>query len=143
MSLLNGTDYDDIATAVLFFAHHIGININEEESLMHIASKHLQDLPEGWELGIPASNEPNAGIPYFFDMKTGNSVWKHPLEKKILIEVISERAKLQRAPNVKIINRRAPATSRQEKSEDVLFETAVDIVPFDSALVVCQVIRQN
>ena len=106
---------------------------------MHIASKYLQDLPDGWELGIPGNNEANAGIPYFFNIKTGNSEWEHPLEKKILMEVISERAKLQRAPKVKIINRRVSVTNRSDKAKDVLSGTILDVVPILSALDVSQV----
>ena len=110
---------------------------------MHIASKYLQDLPDSWELGIPGNNEANAGIPYFFNIKTGNSVWEHPLERKILMEVISERAKLKRAPKVKIINRRAPVTSRPDKAKDAPSGTILDGAPFRSALEFPQVRRQH
>lgn len=62
---------EDIRTAILVFAHHIGIDINKDENLMYIADESLKDLPEGWELGVGAAGMDNAGIPYFFNTETG------------------------------------------------------------------------
>lgn len=115
----DGIRPEGMATAVLVFAHHIGIDINEEENLMHIASAYLIDLPDGWELGIPVENEANAGIPYFFNTKSGESVWEHPLEKEILEKVKYERIRLRSAPKVKVISRRQSLTTKLESPNRV------------------------
>ena len=130
MNLGNSIRPDAMATAVLVFAHHIGIDINEEESLMHIASGSLQDLPEGWELGIPRDDESNAGIPYFFHTASGESVWEHPLEKEILARVRTERIQLKCAPKVKVISRRQSLTS---KAESLFKLERIDEKPLETA----------
>jgi hypothetical protein len=61
---------EDITTAILVFANHIGIDINKDEGLMYIANESLKDLPDGWELGVGAEGMDNAGIPYFFNTET-------------------------------------------------------------------------
>lgn len=113
----DGIRPDGMATAVLLFAHHIGIDINEEENLMHIASGYLTDLPDGWELGIPVESEANAGIPYFFNTKSGESVWQHPLEKEIFEKVKYERIRLRSGPKVKVISRRQSLTTKESPSK--------------------------
>jgi centrosomal protein CEP164 len=127
----DGIRSDGMATAVLVFAHHIGIDINEEENLMHIASAYLIDLPDGWELGIPVENEANAGIPYFFNTKSGESVWEHPLEKEILEKVKCERTRLRSAPKVKVISRRQSLTTKEspnkvkERGPETIFNSSL------------------
>ena len=59
-----------MATAILVFAHHIGIDINLEKNLMYIASESITEMPDGWELGVADGDEENAGIPYFFNSTT-------------------------------------------------------------------------
>ena len=58
-----GLDEADISTAVLVFAHYLGIDLEKEQEHLPIAEKALRNLPEGWELGIGDGD--NAGIPCF------------------------------------------------------------------------------
>jgi len=86
---------EDINTAILVFAHHIGIDTNKDEGLMYIAEESLKDLPDGWELGVGAEGEANAGIPYFFNTETEESFWHHPNESAILEKMKNERIRLK------------------------------------------------
>ena len=63
---------EDFHTAVLVFAHFIGIDIENEQHLLYIAEDALskKGLPAGWELGI--GTDANKGIPYF-------STQRHPV----------------------------------------------------------------
>ena len=96
-----------MATAILVFAHHIGIDINLEKNLMYIASESIIEMPDGWELGVADGDEENAGIPYFFNSTTEESVWEHPNEKAIMEKVVSERLRLQNERKVRVIARKA------------------------------------
>ena len=92
-----------LAMAVQVFAHCIGIDTHAEKNLMHIASQSLMDLPDEWELGVPDENEKHTGIPYFFHIPTGESVWVHPNQENIIEKVKSERVRLQWEQKVKVI----------------------------------------
>lgn len=86
-------DGNDISTAVLIFAHYLGIDIETEPDLLSIAEEGLQQLPKGWELGIGEGD--NAGIPFFYNEKTGQSVWKHP-EENVYISKIQRQRQLRK-----------------------------------------------
>jgi hypothetical protein len=86
-------DEADLKTAVLVFAHYLGIDIETEQELLKIAENALKTLPPGWELGI--GDGTNAGIPYFFNESTGESVWKHPKELIYLKKVKEEKKRIQ------------------------------------------------
>ena len=98
------SDLEDphLAMAVRVFAHCIGIDTYAEKNLMHIASQSLMNLPDEWELGVPNENEKHTGIPYFFHIPTGESVWVHPNQEKIIEKVKSERVRLQGEQKVKV-----------------------------------------
>ena len=83
----------DFNTAVLVFAHYLGIDLESEKELLPIAESALRNLPQGWELGIGDGD--NAGIPYFFNESTGESLWKHPKESIYLKKVKEEKKRLQ------------------------------------------------
>ena len=100
-----GLNEADITTAVLVFAHYLGIDLETESELLPIAEKALRNLPQGWELGI-GDNE-NAGIPYFFNESTGESVWKHPKEGVYLKKVKEEKKRLQIEADDRKRNRKA------------------------------------
>lgn len=85
---------EELKTAVLIFAHYLGINIDNEAELLYIAEDALKKLPKGWELGI-GDGDDNGGIPYFFNGETGESRWKHPDEIKIMEKVKLEQRKLK------------------------------------------------
>ena len=76
-------------TAVYVFAHYLGIDLEKEQVLLHVAETALRTLPDGWSLGIGDGD--NEGIPYFFNEETGESVWKHPKEQIYLKKVKDER----------------------------------------------------
>ena len=97
-------DSEEISQAtILIFAHHLGIDIDAEEQLMFIAKEALQNMPEGWELGVSPEGDENAGIPYFFKIESGESVWEHPND-----EMYKERVKEER------IKRAAAAAERKK-----------------------------
>lgn len=84
---------EDFHTAVLVFAHFIGIDIENEQHLLYIAEDALskKGLPAGWAIGI-GENE-SKGIPYFYNEETGSSVWNHPREAVFMRKVKDEKAK--------------------------------------------------
>ena len=84
---------EDFHTAVLVFAHFIGIDIENEQHLLYIAEDALskKGLPAGWELGI--GDDANKGIPYFFNTETSQSVWNHPRETVFMRKVKEEKEK--------------------------------------------------
>jgi hypothetical protein len=86
-------DAEDFHTAVLVFAHFIGIDIENEQHLLYIAEDALskKGLPAGWAIGI-GENE-SKGIPYFYNEETGTSVWNHPREAVFMRKVKEEKAK--------------------------------------------------
>jgi hypothetical protein len=86
-------DEADVKTAVLVFAHYLGIDLETEQELLKIAENALKTLPPGWELGI--GDGTNAGIPYFFNESSGESVWKHPKELIYLKKVKEEKKRIQ------------------------------------------------
>ena len=87
---------DPHETAVLIFAHFLGIDIETEHHLLYIAQDALspKGLPKGWELGIGDGD--NDGIPYFFNTITEESVWNHPKEDVFKRKVNDEREKDKR-----------------------------------------------
>jgi hypothetical protein len=56
--------------------------LETEAELLYVAEDALNDLPDGWELGIGEGS--SAGIPYFYDTVNEKSSWKHPYEKKYI-----------------------------------------------------------
>lgn len=87
---------DPQETAVLIFAHFLGIDIETEHHLLYIAQDALsvKGLPKGWELGIGDGD--NDGIPYFFNTETEESVWNHPKEAIFIRKVKEEKEKDKR-----------------------------------------------
>jgi hypothetical protein len=82
----------ELETAVLVFAHYLGIDIEKERDLIDIAQEALEDLPDGWQLGI--GEDDSAGIPYFYNDDTGESSWHHPEEKKYMKIIKQEKQRL-------------------------------------------------
>ena len=113
-------DEADISTAVLVFAHYLGIDLETEQELLPIAENALRNLPAGWELGIGDGD--NAGIPYFFNESSGASVWKHPKEVVYIRKVKEEKKRLQVERDERKRNRKADIPSNagrdQQKQND-------------------------
>ena len=97
-------DEADISTAVLVFAHYLGIDLESEQELLPIAENALRNLPTGWALGIGDGD--NAGIPYFFNEDSGASVWKHPKEAVYIKKVKEEKKRIQLEQEEKKRNRK-------------------------------------
>ena len=76
-------------TAILVFAHYLGIDLDSEDDLLFIAEEAFENLPAGWEFGI--SEGEVEGIPYFFNAVTKESDWKHPEETIYMKRVARER----------------------------------------------------
>lgn len=103
---------EDFHTAVLVFAHFIGIDIENELHLLYIAEDALskKGLPSGWAIGI-GENESKAPIPYFYNEETGASVWNHPREAVFMRKVKDEKAKDKAKKEAAEINKKGPAKS--------------------------------
>jgi hypothetical protein len=43
---------EEFNSAVLIFAHYLGIDLENESELIYIASDALNKLPKGWKLGL-------------------------------------------------------------------------------------------
>lgn len=108
---------EEFNTAVLVYAHYLGINLEEERELISIAEEALKTLPEGWELGVGDGDA--AGIPYFYEIETEDSVWKHPNES-IYIKKVKE-AKI-RLKEKKKARSQSPVKDRDRESKSVQME---------------------
>ncbi|RYH00753.1 hypothetical protein EON65_48830, partial [archaeon] len=86
-------DQKDLTTAIYVFAHYLGIDLDKEQELIHIAEDAFENLPPGWEFGIGEGE--HAGIPYFYNSKTNESKWNHPEEQKYMNMVQKERAAMK------------------------------------------------
>lgn len=80
---------EQVTTAILVFAHYLGIDLDKEQDLLWIAEEAFEKLPSGWEFGIGEGE--HAGIPYFYNEATGQSDWKHPLEDVYIKKIAKER----------------------------------------------------
>lgn len=87
-------DEELIKNAVYVLAHYLGIDLEKESHLVWIAEEALDNLPPGWEFGVSDEGE-HAGLPYFYNSETEESVWTHPLEDQYREKVKKERRKAQ------------------------------------------------
>ena len=53
-------------TAVLAYAQYLGIDLDTEDHLVHIAKQALKDLPDGWEVCIGEEGDIE-NLPYFYN----------------------------------------------------------------------------
>ncbi|AAZ11359.1 hypothetical protein, conserved [Trypanosoma brucei brucei TREU927] len=71
------------------YAEFIGIDVKEEKHLLWIAREGLQTpLPEEWKACRTGDEEP-----YYFNFRTGESSWDHPLDDMFRQKVDLERTK--------------------------------------------------
>jgi hypothetical protein len=105
----------DISTAVIVFAHFLGIDLETEQELLPIAENALRNLPNGWELGIGDGD--NAGIPYFFNESSGESVWQHPKEAVYKKKVKEEKKRIQLEQEDRKRNRKADNSSNNGRPQ--------------------------
>lgn len=90
---MDDIDSKELQTAVLVFAHYLGIDLDTEQELLSIAEEAFDQLPPGWEFGIGEGE--HAGIPYFYNAATGQSEWKHPREELYMKKVKKEKQRIQ------------------------------------------------
>lgn len=84
-----GQDYEPSDEEIQEYAEYIGIDVEKEPDLMWIAKEGLRaPLPEGWRACQTDGNEV-----YYFDFKSGESLWDHPLDEHYKSKVQSERSK--------------------------------------------------
>lgn len=86
-------DEKDLSTAIMVFAHYIGIDLDHESELLWVAEEAFDNLPDGWEVGIGEGE--HAGIPFFYNSNTGESDWKHPDEQFYMKKVKKERQAME------------------------------------------------
>ena len=98
---------------VMIFSHNIGIDINSEESLFFIAKDALTNLPDNWEVSVAEDGEENEGIPYFYNLLTGESVWEHPNHNELQIRVKNTREEYKFTKKMK-----SPKKSRKDSDKN-------------------------
>ena len=86
-------------TAVLIYATYLGIDLDEENELIIIAERALNDLPKDWILEIGDSDSEHPNIPYFFNTASEESSWTHPKEEIYFQIVKDERKKMKSKKN--------------------------------------------
>lgn len=124
----SGISETEMHTAVLVFAHYLGIDIDNDPEMIRIAEDALKNLPSGWELGI--GEHENAGIPYFFNLATEKSVWKHPNEKS-LVQIVRELKKRKANSGSSSPSQskpKSPGSTGKEKRSSIS-EIQVDVKP--------------
>ena len=86
-------------TAVLIYATYLGIDLDEENELIIIAERALNDLPKDWILEIGDSDSEHPNIPYFYNTASEESSWTHPKEEIYFQIVKDERKKMKSKKN--------------------------------------------
>mmetsp|Transcript_3873 Transcript_3873/g.6047 ORF Transcript_3873/g.6047 Transcript_3873/m.6047 type:complete len:1186 (-) Transcript_3873:128-3685(-) len=89
------TSKQEMETATLAYAQYLGVDLDSEPELVHIAREALKDLPSGWEVCISEEGD-SACIPFFHNIYTEESVWNHPQEEVYLRKVKEERRYLKK-----------------------------------------------
>ncbi|CAM37938.2 conserved hypothetical protein [Leishmania braziliensis MHOM/BR/75/M2904] len=84
-----GQDYEASEGELEEYAEYIGIDPATEPELMWIAKEGLRAaLPDGWRACQTDDNEV-----YYFNFRSGESLWDHPMDEHYKNQVVSERAK--------------------------------------------------
>ncbi|KAG5481571.1 hypothetical protein LSCM1_05595 [Leishmania martiniquensis] len=84
-----GQDYEASEGELEEYAEYIGIDSAKEPELMWIAKEGLRAaLPDGWRACQTEDNEV-----YYFNFRTGESLWDHPMDEHYKRQVINARAK--------------------------------------------------
>jgi hypothetical protein len=120
----NDEEEKDINTAVMVFAHYIGIDLDKEQDLLWIAEDAFDDLPEGWEVGIGEGE--HAGIPFFYNSDTGESDWKHPNEGYYMKAVKKERQIKEEKAKNRVSSRKDEERDRSSLRIDTAGPRSVD-----------------
>ena len=89
--------YDPPQAEVDEYARWLGIDVEQEKELMFVAKQGLTaPMPKEWK---PCKTD--TGDVYYFNFKTGESIWDHPMDEVFKKRVIDERAKLAVGGGVK------------------------------------------
>ncbi|XP_037073385.1 centrosomal protein of 164 kDa-like [Pollicipes pollicipes] len=127
-------DEDSVAThdEVLEFAKRIGIDPESEPHLLHIADEGVnQTLPAGWK---PCFEE-QQGLLYYFNFRSGETRWEHPLDAIYRDKVVLARKQLSSTAGGSTVpefgrSRRLCAEEEREK-KNVSFAPSVHQIEFD------------
>ncbi|CAH8581129.1 unnamed protein product [Heterobilharzia americana] len=76
---------------VMLYAESIGIDVEKERDLLYIAKEGISaNLPKGWQVLKDENNQI-----FYYDSKSGISLWEHPLDKYFRDCVIKARQRNQ------------------------------------------------
>ncbi|VDQ01292.1 unnamed protein product [Trichobilharzia regenti] len=80
---------------IMLYAESIGIDVEKERDLLYIAEEGVSaNLPKGWQVLKDENNQI-----FYYDSKSGISMWEHPLDEYFRNCVIKARQKIQRRAN--------------------------------------------
>ncbi|KAL7698888.1 hypothetical protein N2W54_005413 [Lotmaria passim] len=85
------TDYEPTEAEMIEYGKWLGMEMPEDMPLLWIAREGLKaPLPENWK-----ACKSEKGELYYFNFKTGQSIWDHPLDEHYRELLTSEKAKLK------------------------------------------------
>ena len=93
------------------YACWLGADLETDQDLFYIAKEALlADLPADWKL---YQKKDGSGEPFYFNLKTGESIWDHPLDKyyKELFQTQKELKKKRQIQDQKQVKPNKPAKS--------------------------------
>ena len=75
----NGPDYEPSQDEIEEYAAWLGADVSVDRDLFWIAIDALMaPIPKGWKL---YQRKDGTGDPFYFNSKTGESLWDHPLDQ--------------------------------------------------------------
>ncbi|XP_043235768.1 pneumococcal serine-rich repeat protein-like [Amphibalanus amphitrite] len=130
-------DEDSIAThdEVLEYARRIGIDPEREPHLLHIADEGVnQSLPPGWK---PCFEE-EKGLLYYFNFRSGETRWEHPLDavyrQKVIVarkQAASAEGGVPTGAGAEFGRSRRLCAEEEREKKNVSFAPSVHQIEFD------------
>lgn len=101
------------------YAEWLGLDLEKDQDLMWIAHEGLRAaLPDGWKPCKTADDEY-----YYFNFKTGESIWDHPLDQEYKKRAMEEKAKKMEREQIKRqmeLKKRMEANSSSSSSSSMM-----------------------
>ncbi|KAG5509848.1 hypothetical protein JKF63_07493 [Porcisia hertigi] len=109
------TGYEPSEAETLEYGKWLGMELPEDMPLLWIAREGLKaPLPEHWK-----ACKSEKGELYYFNFKTGQSIWDHPSDEHYRGLLKTEKTKLQAKSNAKGDNEATPASSKAAPSHGI------------------------
>ena len=96
------------------------LDVDEEQELLRIARRALTNLPEPWELAIGEGEY--AGIPFFHNSQTNESIWTHP-EEDLVRQALEDKRRRMAG------KRRGVSRGAESKSRDRVVSRSKERLP--------------